>query len=104
MLYVSTQTLYTIRTDLFRELEKLPLKYFDAHTHGELMSLFTNDTDTLRDMMSQSIPQLFSSVISVVAVFIMMVILSPLLTAVMVVTIFLMMLLAGAIGKKRDRK
>ena len=100
MLYVSTQTLYRIRTELFTELEKLPLKYFDSHTHGELMSLFTNDTDTLRDMMSQSIPQLFSSVISVVAVFIMMIILSPLLTAVMIVTIFLMMALAGAIGKK----
>jgi len=100
MLHVSTQMLYRIRTDLFGKLEKLPLKYFDAHTHGELMSLFTNDTDTLRDMMSQSVPQLFSSVITVIAVFVMMIILSPLLTAVMVVTIFLMMLLAGSIGKK----
>ena len=100
MLHISTKMLYKIRVDLFAALEKLPLKYFDAHTHGELMSLFTNDTDTLRDMMSQSVPQLFSSVISVVAVFIMMVTLSPLLTAIMLVTIFLMMLLAGAIGKK----
>ena len=100
MLHISTKMLYKIRVDLFGELEKLPLKYFDAHTHGELMSLFTNDTDTLRDMMSQSVPQLFSSVISVVAVFIMMVTLSPLLTEIMLVTIFLMMLLAGAIGKK----
>src|SRR5574344_2970413 len=100
MLHISTKMLYKIRVDLFGELEKLPLKYFDAHTHGELMSLFTNDTHTLRDMMSQSVPQLFSSVISVVAVFIMMVTLSPLLTEIMLVTIFLMMLLAGAIGKK----
>jgi ATP-binding cassette subfamily B protein len=100
MLHISTHMLYRIRTDLFRQLEKLPLKYFDAHTHGELMSLFTNDTDTLRDMMSQSIPQLFSSAITVIAVFVMMLILSPLLTAVMIVTIFLMMLLAASIGKK----
>src|SRR5574344_669240 len=100
MLHISTQMLYRIRTDLFKQLEKLPLTYFDAHTHGELMSLFTNDTDTLRDMMSQSIPQLFSSAITVIAVFIMMLILSPLLTAVMIVTIFLMMLLAASIGKK----
>lgn len=100
MLHISTHMLYRIRTDLFTQLEKLPLKYFDAHTHGELMSLFTNDTDTLRDMMSQSIPQLFSSVITVVAVFVMMIVLSPLLTAVMVVTMFLMTLLAGSIGKK----
>lgn len=100
MLHISTQMLYRIRTDLFKQLEKLPLTYFDAHTHGELMSLFTNDTDTLRDMMSQSIPQLFSSVITVVAVFVMMIILSPILTLVMIVTIVLMMCLAGAIGKK----
>src|SRR5574344_64277 len=103
MLHISTKMLYKIRVDLFGELEKLPRKYFDAHTHGELMSLFTNDTDTLRDMMSQSVPQLFSSAITVIAVFIMMLILSPLLTAVMIVTIFLMMLLAGSIGKKSAR-
>ena len=100
MLHISSQTLYRIRTDLFHELEKLPLRFYDSHTHGELMSLFTNDIDTLRDMMSQSLPQLFSSVISVSAVFIMMIIVSPLLTFVMVVTIFFMMLFAGAVGKR----
>lgn len=100
MIFISTQTLYRIRTDLFEELEKLPLRFYDSKTHGELMSLFTNDTDTLRDMMSQSVPQLFSSVISVVAVFTMMIIVSPLLTFVMVVTMILIMILTATIGKR----
>lgn len=100
MLHISTRTLFRIRTDLFRQLEKLPLRFFDSRTHGELMSLFTNDTDTLRDMMSQSVPQLFSSVISVISVFVMMIVVSPLLTLVMVVSMFLVMMLAGAIGKR----
>lgn len=100
MLYVSTQTLYRIRTDLFDELERLPMRYYDAHTHGELMSLFTNDTDTLRDMMSQSLPQLFSSLISVTAVFIMMLITSPLLTLLVVLTIVLMLFFAATVGKR----
>ncbi len=100
MLYVSTRTLYRIRTDLFDELERLPMRYYDAHTHGELMSLFTNDTDTLRDMMSQSLPQLFSSLISVTAVFIMMLITSPLLTLLVVLTVVLMLFFAATVGKR----
>ena len=100
MLHISSQTLFKIRTDLFSELETLPLRYFDSHTHGELMSLFTNDIDTLRDMMSQTIPQLFSSVISVVSIFIMMLILSPLLTLIVIALMFLSVMLAGLIGKK----
>ena len=100
MLYISTNTLYRIRTDLFDEMEVLPLKYFDGHTHGSLMSLFTNDIDTLRDMMSQSIPNLFSSVITVASVFVMMIITSPLLTLIMVVTMIMMMAFAGAIAKR----
>ena len=100
MLHISSRTLYKIRTDLFSELETLPLRYFDSHTHGELMSLFTNDIDTLRDMMSQTIPQLFSSVISVASIFVMMLILSPLLTAVVIALMFLSIMLAGVIGKK----
>ncbi|MBQ5472376.1 MAG: ABC transporter ATP-binding protein [Treponema sp.] len=100
MLYISTNTLYRIRNDLFDELEVLPLKYFDGHTHGELMSLFTNDIDTLRDMMSQSVPQLFSSIITVVSVFVMMIITSPLLTLIMIVTMIFMMMLAAVIAKK----
>lgn len=100
MLYISTNLLYNIRVDLFTKLEKLPIKYYDAHTHGELMSRFTNDTDTLREMMSQTIPQLFSSIITVIAVFIMMIILSPLLTVIMILSMFFISLLISLIGKR----
>ncbi len=100
MLYISTNVLYRIRNDLFDEMEVLPLKYFDSHTHGELMSLFTNDIDTLRDMMSQSVPQLFSSFITVVSVFVMMLVTSPLLTLIMIVTMIFMMMLAAVIATK----
>jgi ATP-binding cassette, subfamily B, multidrug efflux pump len=100
MVFISTNVLYNIRTDLFKKLEALPIKYYDAHPHGEIMSRFTNDTDTLRDMLSQSVPQLMSSVITVISVFVMMLVLSPVLTAIVIITIFLMMLLAAKIGKK----
>lgn len=100
MLYISTNLLFNIRNDLFSKLEKLPVKFFDGHTHGELMSRFTNDTDTMREMFSQTIPQLLSSVISVVSVFVMMVVLSPMLTVLMLVTMFLITLLITAIGKR----
>lgn len=103
MLHISTRTLYRIRTDLFSAMERLPLRSFDSRTHGEFMTLFTNDTDTLRDMLSQTVPQLFSSVISVTAVFVMMLIVSPLLTAVMILTIICMMLLAGMVGRRSAR-
>lgn len=100
LIYISTKTLCNIRKDLFHHLGKLPLKYFDSKTHGVLMSLFTNDTDTLRDMFSQSVPQLFSMFFQVTGIFVMMIILSVPLTILMVSTIFLIMLLATKIGKK----
>ena len=100
MVFISTNVLYNIRTDLFNRLETLPIKYYDAHPHGEIMSRFTNDTDTLRDMLSQSVPQLMSSVVTVTSVFVMMLVLSPVLTAVVIVSIFLMMVLAAKIGKR----
>ena len=100
MIYISTNLLYNVRCDLFSRLEKLPIKYYDAHTHGELMSRFTNDTDALREMMSQTIPQLFSSIITVTAVFVMMISLSPMLTIIMLITMFLITLSMAAVGKK----
>ena len=100
MLYISTNLLYNVRCDLFTRLEKLPIKYYDAHTHGELMSRFTNDTDALREMMSQTIPQLFSSIITVVSVLVMMISLSPMLTIIMLVTMFLITLSMAAMGKR----
>lgn len=100
MIYISTNLLYNVRCDLFSRLEKLPIKYYDAHTHGELMSRFTNDTDALREMMSQTIPQLFSSIITVTAVFVMMLSLSPMLTVIMLLTMFLITLSMAAVGKR----
>ena len=80
MLNISTGTLYKIRTDLYSHLQTLPIRYFDTHTHGELMSRFTNDTDALRDMLSQSFVQVISSAITVTGVFFFMLFLSPVLT------------------------
>lgn len=100
MLHISTNVLYKIRTDLFHKMETLPLRYYDTHTHGELMSLYTNDVDTLREMMSQTLPQLITSVINVVALFVMMTITSPLLTILVVLSLVLMMFLATQVGKK----
>ena len=100
MIYISTKLLFLIRCDLFKRLEKLPIKYYDAHTHGELMSRFTNDTDTLREMMSQTVPQLMSSMITVISVFVMMLVLSPLLTLIMIVTMIFMFFIVTLVGKK----
>lgn len=100
MLYISTNLLFSIRCELFSKLEKLPIKFYDAHTHGELMSRFTNDTDTMREMMSQTIPQLFSSSITVISVFVMMLVLSPMLTLIMIVTMILVTRLMVFVGKR----
>ena len=87
MVHVSQNTVAKIRADLFDKMQGLPLKYFDAHTHGELMSRYTNDIDTLRQMISQSIPQCISSVATLIVVFIAMVITSPILTLVLLLTV-----------------
>jgi len=100
MVYISTNLLFNIRNDLFSKMEKLPIKFYDAHTHGELMSRFTNDTDALREMMSQTIPQLLSSSLTVVSIMVMMIILSPMLTIVVLVTMFLIFQLIKMVGKK----
>ena len=70
MLHISTKTLYKIRTELFTHMEKLPISYFDTHSHGEIMSLYTNDTDTLREMMSQALPQMMNSLLTVISSFV----------------------------------
>jgi len=100
---ISTRTLAALRKDLFHHMEKLPLKFYDSRQHGVLMSLYTNDTDTLREMFSMSVPQLFSTFFQVSGIFIMMCLLSIPLTALMLVTIFLIMTLSAHIGKKSAR-
>ncbi len=100
MLHVTHNTLYRVRNDMFSHMQSLPIKYFDTHSHGELMSRYTNDTDTLRQMLSQSLPQLFSSTIQVIGVFVLMLILSPLLTLLVVALIFINIFVIKKIGSK----
>lgn len=100
MLHISSDVLFRIRSDLFEKLETLPIKYYDTRTHGEIMSRFTNDIDTLRDVFSQSLGQLFSSALTVSGIFAMMIVLSPALTLIAAASIALIMLLAGFVGKK----
>lgn len=103
MVYVSQGTMRDIRCDIFSHMESLPIKYFDTHKHGDIMSVYTNDVDTLRQMISQSLVQIFSSVITIVSVFISMIALSiplTLLTLLMVGVILLVVKnLAGKSGK-----
>ena len=84
MVNVSQGTLCHLRDDLFHKMESLPIKYFDTHAHGDIMSVYTNDVDTLRQLLSQSIPQLINSSFTMVATLITMLILSPALTVVSV--------------------
>ncbi|MCC8139881.1 MAG: ABC transporter ATP-binding protein/permease [Lachnospiraceae bacterium] len=100
MINVTQGTLKTIRDEMFTHMERLPIKYFDIHTHGDVMSCYTNDTDTLRQMISQSIPQLISSAVTVVSTFVSMLILSLPLTALIVVMIFVMLNVVRTVGGK----
>ena len=103
MLKISTSTLKRIRDDLFTKMEALPISYFDKHTHGELMSLYTNDTDTLREMLSNSIAQFISSAITIVGVFVMMALYSWLLTIIVIVMLVLIVFIIGFIGKRSSK-
>ena len=100
MIFVSQGTLKKIRDDMFKHMEALPIGYFDTHPHGEIMSLYTNDTDTLRQMISQSIPQLMSSIITVISVFVSMIVLNIPLTIVSLVMILVMFKVIKTIGGK----
>ena len=103
MVKLSNQTLNRVRNDLFGSMEDLPIRYFDTHTHGELMSRYTSDVDTFRDAISQGVTQLLSSSITVVGTFIMMLIISPILTALIVVMLMIMLLVVRRIGGKSAR-
>lgn len=103
MVNISTTTLYKIRTDMFTKMESLPIKYFDTHTHGEIMSRFTNDTDAIREMLSNSISQFISSTITVVGVFTMMLILSWQLTLIVIAMLFVIIFVIKTIGGKSGK-
>lgn len=103
MVTAAQGTLKTIRDEMFEKMQKLPIRYFDSHTHGDIMSLYTNDTDTLRQMIAQSMAQLISSAFTITAVFVCMLNISIWLTIVVLVVLFLIMQFAGIIMKKSGR-
>ena len=98
MMYVAQGVLKDVRDEMFAHMETLPIKYFDTHQHGDIMSHFTNDTDTLRQMVSQSIPSLFSSAITLVSTLISMLILSVPLTFLVLLGVVVMLMVSGKIG------
>lgn len=98
MVYVSQGTMRAIRDDLFRHMERLPIRYFDTHAHGDIMSIYTNDIDTLRQMISQSFPQLLISAVTVITVFGIMLYYSIWLAAVVVLGVVCMVLVVRRIG------
>ncbi len=100
MMYISNGTLRRLRNDMFGKMHALPLKYFDTHTHGDLMSMYTNDVDTMRQLLSQTIPQLVSSAVTIIAVLTMMIIYSFTLTVVMFVMLFVMLMSIKVVGTK----
>ncbi len=100
MARISQGVLKTIRDEMFSHMQTLPIRYFDTHTHGDIMSHYTNDTDTLRQMITQSIPNLFSSGITIIAVFVAMLITSPILTVFVIISIFSMLLFTKFVGGK----
>ena len=100
MLVISTNTLAQIRQDMFRHMQGLPLKYFDTHAHGELMSLYTNDTDALHDTLSMGLPQLLASAVTLTGVFCAMLFLSPALTVLVLVMLGVMLLAVRLIGRR----
>lgn len=95
MINVTQGVLRNLRDELFEHMQKLPIKYFDTHAHGDIMSVYTNDIDTMRQMVSQSIPQMVNSVVTVVSVFISMVILSVPLTILTLAMVGVMMFCAS---------
>ena len=101
IMVVITQGILTkIRDDMFAKMQTLPINYFDTHTHGEIMSHYTNDTDALREMISESIPQLISSCITIVAVFCAMLFTNVILTVVVMVILVIMLRVVKIIGGK----
>lgn len=97
---ISQGVLKNIRNEMFSKMQKLPIKYFDTHTYGEVMSYYTNDTDTLREMVSRSIPQALSSLITIITVLIAMIYTSVHLTIMVFVFVGLMLFVTAKIGNK----
>lgn len=103
MVYVTQGTMRNLRIDIFSHMESLPIKFFDTHSHGDIMSVYTNDIDTLRQMISQSMVQLFSSTITIVSVLVSMISISIPLTLLTLVMVAVMFIVSGKIGGKSSK-
>ncbi|MDT8716872.1 ABC transporter ATP-binding protein [Clostridium sp. 19966] len=103
MILISQGSLKKVRDSMFSHMEALPIKFFDTHAHGDLMSLYTNDTDTLRQMISQGIPQIISAIVTVVSVFVSMIYLSLPLSVIEVLIVILMLNVTKTIGGKSGK-
>lgn len=99
MVNVSQGTMRHLRDDLFRRMESLPIKYFDTHAHGDIMSVYTSDVDTLRQMLSQSVPQIINSVITMAATLVTMIILNPVLTVISILTAAVMLFVTSRFSR-----
>ena len=100
MVSIAQGTLKRIRDEMFEHMQTLPIRYFDTHTHGDIMSHYTNDTDTLRQMLAQSIPQMFSSLITIISVFFAMLFTSWQLTIFVLCFVFIMLQVTGRVAGK----
>ena len=100
MAVVSQGVLRDIRNEMFMKMERLPIRYFDTNTHGDIMSHYTNDTDTLRQMLSQSLPQVITSVFSIITIFCSMIYLSPMLTGFVIIFTLLTLIVTKTITSK----
>ena len=103
MINVSTGTLTRLRLEMFTKMQTLPISYFDKRTHGEIMSTYTNDTDVMREMISQGLPSFISSAVRIVGVFTMMIVLNPILTGIAILMLVIMMLITKAIASRSGR-
>ena len=98
MMYITQDTMLSLRKEVFAKMESLPIGYFDTHAHGDIMSVYTNDIDTLRQMVNQTIPQLLNSSVTIILAFISMLILNIPLTILTLVMVFIMIMMAGKLG------
>lgn len=103
MINVSTGTLLKLRLEMFTKMQTLPISYFDGRTHGEIMSTYTNDTDVMREMISQGLPSFISSAVRIIGVFTMMIVLNPILTGIAILMLVIMMLITKAIAGRSGR-
>ena len=103
MVTVSQGTMRHLRDDLFHRMESLPIKYFDTHAHGDIMSVYTNDVDTLRQLLSQSIPQIINSSVTMVATLVVMIRLNPVLTLISLLTAVIMLVVTTNFSKLSGR-